>query len=192
MMTSRTLAGRPTGDAVAARAASAFCDLGDLVMTLRVWSERGVRALLLDLQFDSGAKGAGEALRLLDAVCQMTQAVKGERLARGLRRRRLLGRPVNNKPAYGYKIIGRKGDRRFAPEPSVRRVGKGIVEWREQGHTWAAIYFVLLRGGCRRRDGREWSIEAIKWACKGEQQLAELEAKRRVAARPPNSAMSQS
>ena len=71
---------------------------------------------------------------------------------------------TNGYAGYGFKLRGSKGRRTKVPDPKEQQVMRWIVEQRQAGSTWEAIYFDLLRRRERTRAGREWSVSRIRRA----------------------------
>ena len=71
---------------------------------------------------------------------------------------------MNGHAGYGFKLRGSKGRRTKVPDAKEQQVMRWIVEQRQTGWTWEAIYFDLLRRGESTRAGREWSVSRIRRA----------------------------
>src|SRR5262249_27377526 len=78
--------------------------------------------------------------------------------------------PTNGHPGYGFKLRGSKGRRTVVPDPKEQQVMRWIVEQRQAGWTWEAIYYDLLRRRERTRAGHEWSVSRIRRAYAAEVQ----------------------
>jgi DNA invertase Pin-like site-specific DNA recombinase len=150
----------------------------DLVSILETWTVAGIRCVVLDVGLDTAEAGSDKTLRTLAAVVQAVRDVRGERVARGLRERRALGRPTNGRVVYGYRHAGPKGNRRYVKDPKQRKIGKQILQWRLAGYTWESIWIALAQRGARNAQGKEISLGTIRRWCIGEARLQALEARR--------------
>jgi hypothetical protein len=76
---------------------------------------------------------------------------------------------------YGFRIVGPKGQRRLAADPEGRAVGRKIVEWKQKGYTWEAIYWHLARNRVYQTKGKgkgeEYSLATIYRTCQAEMRL---------------------
>jgi hypothetical protein len=156
---------------VIAEAGPAFKNWGDFLMTTRLWECLGIVVHFISPPANSMTPEGRRALELLKEFARAERNRRAERAREGNAKRRLAGKPANQHAPYGLQNAGRRGFRRRVRDDYTREVGKRIVEWRLIGHTWEGIYFHLLRHGVWTRDGREWSIGAIRRAFVGECRL---------------------
>jgi putative DNA-invertase from lambdoid prophage Rac len=77
---------------------------------------------------------AGEAFAGIAAIfAQMERRMIGDRMRAFQAQRKRQGRPYTHSAPYGYRIVGDKGNRQYAPWPEQRAIGARILEWHEQG-----------------------------------------------------------
>lgn len=151
-----------------------FRDTRDTLDTVKAWEARGVRAMFLDLNVDTGTAIGMFILTTAAAIATMERERAGERMREFQRKRKAEGRP-HTRPPYGYKNVGAKGKREFAEDPEQRKVGKLILQWRLQNYPWEAIYWALIRRGAKQRNGNEYSRSTIQNYAAGELRLMGLE-----------------
>jgi hypothetical protein len=161
-----------TGDhLVIAEAAPAFKDWSDFLETTRLWESLGIFIHFIAPPADSMTPDGRAALELLKQFAQAERGRRAERTREGNATRRLAGRATNGSPPYGYRLVGQKGFRRRIVDQYTREVGRLIVQWKLAGHSWESIYFHLIRHDVLTRDGREFSLGAIRRAFAGECRL---------------------
>lgn len=153
-----------------------FRNTADFFAVVEVWAKKGVRLVMLDLNLDTGTPVGRLMAGMLALFAEFERARAGERTADVLRARRAKGLPIAGQTAYGFKCVGKKGQRRLRPDPYTRAIGKKIVEWIDGGWSYDTIYFHLLTNKIKTRLQKEWSRTSITRADQGERVLAALEA----------------
>jgi site-specific DNA recombinase len=168
---------QPGDVAVFAKLDRGFRNLADLALTIDDWATRGIDFHLLDLGVDTATPVGQLVIHVMGAFAQFERRRIAERIREALAVRRRNGRPVSGKPPHGFQIAhardetGKVVDEYFVPDEHERRVGRRIVAWREQGLTFAQIYFHLLRFKVRTTEGNEWSLGTIRRTYAAEVQL---------------------
>jgi DNA invertase Pin-like site-specific DNA recombinase len=137
-----------------------FRNVVDLVETLKSWQARGVRVILLDMRVDTGTPIGMMIVTIFAAVAEFELARMRERRLDSNAERRRQGLAINQN-RYGFKVAGPKGRRYFVPDPKARAIGAKILEWREAGWTYEAIYLHLFKNKILNPFGREWSEGGI-------------------------------
>lgn len=145
-----------------------FRDCRDCLNTLEWCKEKGVALAILDFGLDPLSVMGQLVATILAAFAEFERNRIGERIKEAKAQRKILGKPNNRRPAYGMKIIGKPGKRKYVPDPKTRECGKKFLEWFEAGWSHDTIYFHCLRHRIKTRLGGEWSRAAIERAIKGE------------------------
>jgi DNA invertase Pin-like site-specific DNA recombinase len=154
-----------------------FRNLRDALDTIRAWQARGVSLVLMDLAVGSGEAVGETELQFLAALAEFERARFSGRVNDCAAERRRQGRPVFGKHPYGLKTVGKRGKKRFVPDPYTRRIGAAIVTWHLAGWSFDAIYAHLLANRIKTRSGSEWSEGGIRRAYSGELRLQQEEGK---------------
>ncbi len=152
-----------------------FRSVRDLVETLAVWNRRKIRVILLDIRVDTGTPIGMMVATIFGAVAQFERARMVERMIESNEARRRKGLPVNQKCKYGFKLVGPKGKRHYAPDPYQRAIGAKILKWHLDGWTRTAIYLHLFKHRVMNEWGREWSEKGVRKAIEGEMRLQQEE-----------------
>lgn len=150
-----------------------FRNLADLVNTLRLWRKKDVRLVLLDLGVDTGTPVGAMLVHILGAVAQFERERMGERMRECYRKCRAMGK-IYHAP-YGFKLIGKKGEKQLLPDPYTRAIARKFIEWIEEGWTDEAIYFHCLQKKIKTRLQKEWTRSTIQNTIKRERQLQATE-----------------
>lgn len=153
-----------------------FRNVEDILATLRIWNDQGVKAVFLDMNCDTSTASGEMMMTMLAAFAQFERRRIGDRTREGLAQVRRSGK-LCTKPPFGVKVTGPKGSRKWEIVPDDYAVGKAIVKWRLEGHGWEAIYGHLRRNGVtrprlksdplRKLSRREWSVTGIRRAYAG-------------------------
>lgn len=152
-----------------------FRNLADLVNTLRLWRKKDVRLVLLDLGVDTGTPVGAMLVHILGAVAQFERERMGERMRECARKIKML-RGYYQKAPYGFKLLGKKGEKQMVPDPYTRAIARKFIEWIEAGWTDEAIYFHCLQKRIKQRSQKEWTRTMIQNTIKYERVLQATEA----------------
>jgi DNA invertase Pin-like site-specific DNA recombinase len=153
-----------------------FRNLRDLLNTLDVWERRGIIVHLLDVQADTSTATGRLFLHMLAAMAEFERSRIIERIREKANLRKSMGLTGNGMAPYGFKKATVHGKKEIVRDDWTRHLGGQIVEWRAKGITFDAIYWHLVKKGCRQRNGKEISRSLIyKWFL-GETQLKMKEA----------------
>lgn len=87
---------------------------------------------------------------LLASLAEMERGIISERISAAMERKREKGEPLNNNPAYGYRIV----DFRVVPDLEEQQVIRRIRSLHAERHTIYGIIDVLSREGRFNRKGR--------------------------------------
>jgi DNA invertase Pin-like site-specific DNA recombinase len=139
-----------------------FRDPSDLLQVTQRWLERDIHLHVLDAYGVALSPVSELELRMIAACVDMKRSNRSEQMKLSIARRKANGRAGSGAPPYGYKIVGKRGKRRYALCPFTRRIGKWVVEWRLAGKTWDELYWGLIRQGVRNKKGREWSRSVLR------------------------------
>jgi DNA invertase Pin-like site-specific DNA recombinase len=131
-----------------------FSGVHDAASVIVRWLDRGINVHILDLNIDSATEFGEAFVRLLKSYSDSLRVWRSKRAALSIAQRKSQGRPNSGKSPYGFKLIGPRGNRRYAPDPFTRRIGQWVVRWRLAGKTWDELYWGLIRKGVRNKNGR--------------------------------------
>lgn len=180
---SRLLTDLAPGDVlVVSKLDRAFRDTVDCLTTMQIFAQTGIKLHVLNF-FGSGdmdlSSPMGELmLTIAAAFASWERRTIGERVRESVAARKLRGLPVGGRPPYPFKLIGRRGRRKFVLCHHTRACGQQFVAWKQEGWSLHAIWSHCVRHGLRTRKQQEWSIKGIRLAIQGELQLRALEAER--------------
>lgn len=144
-----------------------FRNTEDLLSTVRIWQERQIRVVFLDIQIDTATDIGRMVMGIMGLVAEFERARisqrSGEAVREALRRGRLVGGPP-----WGCRVKGPKGAKRYYEAvPRELEIGKLIVKWRMDGYTWDAIKDHLhannLWARWRKGDPAKWKDEGSPW-----------------------------
>lgn len=144
-----------------------FRNTEDMLTTVRVWAERGVRCHFLDIECDSGTAIGRCMLTVGAAFAQLERERGGERTREALAAAKRKGKHVG-RLSFGLRAVGPAGNRRYEVVPEIYVVAKEILSWKLKGHTWEMIELHLRKNGITRpgpkgsKLQRKWSV----WACR--------------------------
>jgi DNA invertase Pin-like site-specific DNA recombinase len=156
-----------------------FRSTRDALETIGLWKKLGYGVHLLDLNLDTTTP-IGECMLTVVAAFATLEARRiGERTRESFQARKRAGRPTCGTAPYGFKHVGPAGNRRYAPDPYTRAIGRKIIELRQQGNSIAAIYLHFWRTGVRSRTGGEIAVKTVERYYKKELLLQKKEAKER-------------
>lgn len=133
-----------------------FRSLDDLVDTLRIFKQKEVRLVLLDLQVDTGTAVGRMLVSVLAAVAEIEREMIADRVRVWARTQREHGRPAGNAP-WGWKSEGPRGKKVLVPDLEARKLGSCIVDWLEAGWTIRQVREHLFTHGYTGRDG--WKMQ---------------------------------
>lgn len=119
--------------------------MADFCQSVDTWKERGVAVTLLVPDIDTSTPSGLLIAHNLVAVAQYERAMVGERMKHFFAQRKRAGRPYCPSAPYGFKIVGPKGNREYAPFPEQRAIGRRVVEWRDAGWAYDEIALHLGR-----------------------------------------------
>ncbi|MFL5242520.1 MAG: recombinase family protein [Gemmataceae bacterium] len=140
------------------------------------WERRGIIVQLLDVQAYTSTATVRLFLHMLAAMAEFERSRIIERIREKANLRKSMGLTGNGMAPYGFKKATVHGKKQFVRDNWTRYLGGRIVEWRAKGFTFDAIYWHLIKKGCRQRNGKEISRSLIyKWFI-GETQLKAKEA----------------
>ena len=153
-----------------------FRNLRDILNTLEVWERRGITLHLLDVQVDTSTASGRLFLHMMAAMAEFERSRTVERIRERVNLRKSMGLTGNGMAPYGFKKATVHGKKEIVRDDWTRHLGGQIVEWRAKGFTFDAIYWHLVKKGCRQRNGKEISRSLVyKWFV-GETQLKAKEA----------------
>jgi DNA invertase Pin-like site-specific DNA recombinase len=153
-----------------------FRDVRDCLDTVEFFGQLRIGLLMLDLEADTTTAIGKLIVTIAAAVSAFERERISERMREFQAKRRAEGRPSVGNAPYGFKCIGKKGHKKFAPDEYTRSVGRLIVEWMRGGSTFEGIYYHMIRQGIRTLHNKEWSVGSIKRAYAGEILLQQKEA----------------
>lgn len=117
--------------------------------------KRGVILHVINLNFDTSKKESlifGKLLLgIFTAVAEYESAINAQRQrdANAIRRRQ--GRHIAGRAPLGFKVVGPTGKRTLIPDEEARVTLRWIVDQRNAGHSFLAIYHELKRRNEMRR-----------------------------------------
>jgi DNA invertase Pin-like site-specific DNA recombinase len=117
-----------------------FRDPNDLLQVTQSWLERDIHLHFLDLCGKSLSPLGDSELKMIAACANMKRSNRSEQMKQSIARRKANGRAGGGAPPDGYKIVGKCGERQYAPCPFTRRMGKWVIQWRLGGKTWEELY----------------------------------------------------
>lgn len=88
------------------------------------------------------------------------------RLRRAFATRRTRGKLLNGSAPPGYKIVGRKGQRRLVPDHNEQAAVEKIIQLTREGYSWWDTRQALIDLGIKDRRGKYWTIHRISKALK--------------------------
>lgn len=129
----------------------AFRSVMDSLQTIEVWRARKVRCVFLDFNLDTETPVGEFVLTVMSAFAQMERRRIGERTREGLLVAKAKGvitgvgsdTLLERRRTDGGKIVR-------TVRPQVFALGLKIVEWRNRGISWTAIYQTLKYNGVTR------------------------------------------
>ena len=140
-----------------------FDDIGDFGMMLLQWSLKKVslHAVLDDLNTTQPSTSMDLA-RIVNRLVTWREARSSERQLQVMAMQKEKGKPVNGYAGYGYRWVGRRGNRTRVPDEKERQLMESIVRWRDVDK-WSVedVYHHLRREGIKTRRGTEWSRSRI-------------------------------
>lgn len=156
-----------------------FRDTEDALATARVWGERGVRCVFMDFY---GLDTLTPVGRLLLGVMGLTAEFERSRISERVREAHAVkkkhGYKFGSLP-FGTRMGGQRGakNRRPIVVPEQFAIGRKIIQWKMEGHSFEAICLHLARNGIERPQPRGkrvtlltkkvWSPMAVWRAYKG-------------------------
>jgi DNA invertase Pin-like site-specific DNA recombinase len=149
------------GDAVVFATVAAFRNSRNLMQVINRWTARSVTAHVLDVKLDFSTDMGKHTLGMLEFGADIKRFIYSERMKESIACRKSEGRPTSGKAPYGLKCIGPRGNRRYAPDPFTRRIGKWVVKWKLAGRSYYELYWELIRQGERNREGNCWSMMTL-------------------------------
>jgi DNA invertase Pin-like site-specific DNA recombinase len=153
-----------------------FRNAGDFLNVLKDLARREVALVMLDMNLDTSTPVGRLMASILAVFAEFERDRMRERQAESIAQRRAEGRPTQGNPPYGLKITGPRGDKRFVTDTFNRNIGSHIVRWVDAGWTFEQVYFHMLREKIKTRRGKEWGLNPIRRAYKGEKKLRLQEA----------------
>lgn len=170
-----------------------FRNTEDALRTVRLWEEKGVRAVFLDLHLDTGTAAGKMMLTVFAAWAEFERNRGRERTREALAARKRKGR-ILGRPPWGIRFVGVKEHKRMEIVPEEYRIGQWVVEQKMKGYTTADITSHLNRtnvekphrkGGARSTIVRNgWSQSSVERVYRSTLRVARWIADRKVAAPP--------
>lgn len=144
-----------------------FRNTEDMLSTVRVWKERQIRVVFINVQVDTESPYGRLLIVLLAEFAALERDMISERTGEAVRHAVRNGRLVGG-PPWGCRVKGPKGAKRYYEAiPRELDVGKLIVKWRMDGYTWDAIKDHLhannLWARWRKGNPVKWKDEGSPW-----------------------------
>lgn len=159
-----------------------FRDVEDIVLTSKMWSERGVAMVFLDYQVDTSTAIGKVMLIMIAAIAQFERDRMSERSKEAHAQRAKRGGPVGNH-TFGFKHAGPVGNRVYLPSPEDRELGKKVLYYRDElGLSWDKIHFEFVKLRIRGFLGKEMYVDQIRYVYDSEKLLRETEEKAKAEA----------
>jgi DNA invertase Pin-like site-specific DNA recombinase len=148
---------------VVARASGIYATLAAFQTVVEHFREQGVELHVVgglgqDLFSGEMWDHLPEALRIVRAI---RQALRSGVVREAMAERRAQGKRHCSSAGYGWRWT--RGGRRV-PDRQEQEVIRKIIEWKQQGYSWAQIAGHLLRQGVTAPNGREWSAARVRRA----------------------------
>jgi DNA invertase Pin-like site-specific DNA recombinase len=170
---------RPGDHVIIAKLDRAFRRLSDCVLILERFEKMGIKVHIVNLMggaIDLSSAMGKFIIHVLAAFAELERAFISERTRDGLSMRKKKKVQYCHFPGYGFKWEKRKVDGRWqrvsVADEEERRVMRSIVTWRmNEGLTWDEITAHLKDRNLITKEGRSWTTERIRRACKAELKL---------------------
>lgn len=151
----------------------------DLLTTIKAWRERGIRVVFLDLRIDSMTDVGEMVIGIMGVVAQFERSQIRSRIKTAMAEKKRRGHRFGRLP-FGCKMGGVRGQKNRRPVvvPDDFAIGRKIIQWKMEGHTFESICLHLMRSGVERPQGKPkskvtlltkkvWSPMAVWRAYKG-------------------------
>lgn len=120
--------------------------LRDWANLLPDWQARGIRIHFVDLQLDLSSAHGQMVANVLASVAQWESDLKSLRAKSVKRWLREHGRALGGPPPLGFKVVGKRGDRRLEIDEDMLPILAEITRLRdEKGLTWEQISIDISR-----------------------------------------------
>lgn len=158
-----------------------FRNTEDLLSTVRVWQERQIRVVFLDISIDTATDVGRMVMGIMGLVAEFERARICQRSTEAVHQAMKRGALVGA-PPWGCRVRGPKGKRYYEVIPEDLAAGKIIVAWKLAGHSYDAIRKHLASQGVWARwkkcdpprwkaTGSPWTEIKLRWAYKGTLQI---------------------
>jgi DNA invertase Pin-like site-specific DNA recombinase len=115
----------------------------DFSVLMERWKERGVIVHFASLGVDLSTPAGMLVANIMASVAQGESDLKSERNREIAAFRRKMGRPTSPRRRVGCKVVGKKGDRYYAPFKEEREILEEIIKLHEQGWTWKQVGILI-------------------------------------------------
>lgn len=156
-----------------------FRNTEDLLRTVRVWGERDVRCVFLDLNLDTKSPMGMFFLSMMGAWAQFERSQISERVRSAHSQMKREGKRIGGRLPYGVKVTGRRPNRKLSINEEQYHIGRHLLKWKQADElSWFAIAAHLNAQGVKRktngcdparpgRPDRAWNVMAVRRAYRG-------------------------
>jgi DNA invertase Pin-like site-specific DNA recombinase len=166
----------PHDHVVVLRFAHAFLSLRDFMDQVGVLAARRVQTHVVDLGWKPLGLRAPALSLAFRALLEAERSLARERGRADFARRRRRGLALNGHAPPGFRYVGPRGKRRLVRDEYAGALARRLIEWRRQGWSWEQIYWHLREHRFTTRDGRAWSVTALRRLHDAERSLRAREA----------------
>lgn len=173
---------------IIARLDRGFRSMADMVMTMQMWERRGIFVHFADQRFDPTSPMGRMFMWILGAFAEMQSMYISARTKEGLAETSQYPNKLQNgRPRMGFKLVGKKGNRRAVPDKEERHGMQLVFAFKQANPKWSwykirdEVEAVLAQEQNRKpipkwdQHDREWPFSRCIYAYKNEILLREEE-----------------